>query len=39
MVRCRGVLKDTGNAEQIRPFFAQFPASPRRREAEERSGA
>jgi hypothetical protein len=32
-------LKDTGNAEQIRRFIAQFPASPRRREAEERLGA
>jgi hypothetical protein len=32
------ILKDTGNAEQIRRFIAQFPASPRRREAEERLG-
>jgi Caspase domain len=29
-------LKDTGNAEPIRRFIVQFPASPRRREAEER---
>lgn len=30
------ILKDTGNAEQIRRFIAQFPASAWRREAEER---
>jgi hypothetical protein len=29
-------LKDTGNADQLRRFIAQFPASPRRREAKER---
>jgi hypothetical protein len=29
-------LKDAGNAEQLRRFIAQFPASQRRQEAEER---
>jgi hypothetical protein len=29
-------LKDTGSADQLRLFIAQYPASPRRREAEER---
>jgi formylglycine-generating enzyme required for sulfatase activity len=29
-------LKDTRDAEQLRRFIAQFPASPQRREAEER---
>jgi nucleotide-binding universal stress UspA family protein len=29
-------LKDIGNADQLRFFIAQYPASPRRREAEER---
>jgi formylglycine-generating enzyme required for sulfatase activity/uncharacterized caspase-like protein len=30
------IVKDAANAEQLRRFIAQFPASPRRREAEER---
>jgi hypothetical protein len=30
------IVKDAGNAEQLRGFIAQFPASQRRREAEER---
>jgi hypothetical protein len=30
------LLKDAGNADQLRLFIAQYPASPRRREAEER---
>jgi hypothetical protein len=29
-------LKDIGNAQQLHRFIAQFPASPRRKEAEER---
>jgi cell division septation protein DedD len=33
------ILKDTGNAEQLRRFIAQYPASPRRREAEQRINA
>jgi tripartite-type tricarboxylate transporter receptor subunit TctC len=31
-----GFLKDGGTAEQFRHFITQYPASPRRREAEER---
>jgi hypothetical protein len=31
-----GILKDTGNAEQLRRFISQFPGSPLRREAEQR---
>jgi hypothetical protein len=31
-----GILKETGNAEQLRRFILQFPGSARKRDAEER---